>query len=326
MRIIAFGEVMLRLTCEPYKRLIQNPRLDMLFTGTGVNVLAGLHLMGHECYLLSALPNHAVGEAASASLRHLGIHDDYMIYEGNHIGCYFLEMGIGERTSRITYLNRQASSFNQAHYNLTKFAIDIAGFDAIHFCGISLAQSQKMAKTVMEMAKIAKEAGVMIVFDCNYRPSQWQDREETEIKSLYQKMLSLSDIAFLSVKDAAHLDVATEGVAEINILKDIRKKYDLKALFGTRRIDQGYQGYFCTEQQYVESKLYPLTVYDRIGAGDAFASSALHGYFSGWTAEHMIDFAGAAGALAHTTYGDSPVLSLAEIEAYCRYGAGDIKR
>lgn len=326
MRFLAFGEVMLRLTCEPYKMLSQNPKLDMLFTGTGVNVLAGLYLLKHEGHLISALPDNAIGRAAAAQLRHLGIVDDLLIFEGNHIGCYFMEMGIAQRASQITYLNRSESAFNQAHYDFEMLEEAMRGFDAIHFCGISLAQNMMMANTVLKLAEKAKSLGLKVIFDCNYRPSLWTGKDEQTAQQLYQNMMDMADIAFVSSKDALHLGIAIEGKKEQEILTAIWEKFHLEALFGTRRFEHGYQGYLIQNRNYVESRIYPLEIYDRIGAGDAFAAGALHGYFNGWKAEETIDFATASGVLAHSTYGDSPLLTLEEINDFRYYGPKDVRR
>lgn len=326
MKFLAFGEVMMRLTVEPYKKLSQSNKLDMNFTGTGVNVLSGLYQFGHQCSLITVLPNHNVGWAAAGVIRQLGIRDDMITYHGQHIGVYFLEMGIASRPSEITYLNRSESAFNQTDYDLDKLQEQMQGYEAIHFCGISLSQNEKIARTVLNLAKMSKEQGLKVIFDCNYRPTQWAGKDQTETKRLYQKMMNLADIAFVSVKDAAHLDIETENKEEREILQEILERYQLEALFGTRRPQGSYQGYMLSQTDYVESKVYPLEVYDRIGAGDAFAAGVLHGYYQGWGCAKIIDFGTASGVLAHATFGDSPLLKEADVMDYCLNGNRDIRR
>ena len=143
MKIIAFGEVMMRMMPPNYKKLSQVDTLEFLYTGTGVNVLSGLYQMGHEVYLTTRLPDNIVGQAASAHIRKLGIHDDYVCYGTNHIGIYFLEQGIGNRASQITYLNRLDSSFGKSQISDYDFSC-LDGMDALHICGISLALRENL--------------------------------------------------------------------------------------------------------------------------------------------------------------------------------------
>ena len=69
MKIGAFGEVMLRLTPPEYLMLEQTHTLRMSYTGTGVNLVGNLAHFGIESYLLSALPDNRIGEAALGSLK-----------------------------------------------------------------------------------------------------------------------------------------------------------------------------------------------------------------------------------------------------------------
>ena len=139
-------------------------------------------------------------------------------------------------------------------------------------------------------------------------------------------MMQLADLAFVSVKDCVHLGIDTENLSDIEALQKIRETFKLEALFGTFRQGENYTGYMLDKNGYLESRAYPLEIFDRIGAGDAFASGAIHGYFKQVQRQELIDFATAAGALAHTTYGDSPVLSKEEIDDYRLNGRKDLIR
>ena len=173
MKILAFGEVMMRMMPSDYKTLTQVNELEFLFTGTGVNILSGLYQMGEDVSLLTRLPDNAVGKAASANIRKLGINDHYIVYGDNHIGIYFLEKGIGNRASQVTYLNRKDSSFG--HSQLSDYDLScLDGQDALHICGISLAMNNNVREVAFKLAKEAKRRGIKVIFDCNFRPSLWK--------------------------------------------------------------------------------------------------------------------------------------------------------
>ena len=331
MKILAFGEVMLRLMPSHYKTLIQVNDLEFLFTGTGVNILSGLYNMGDDVTLLTRLPNNSVGRAASANIRKLGICDRYVTYGGNHIGIYVLEQGIGNRPSEVTYLNRKESSFCTSTIDDYDFSC-LDGQDVLHICGISLAISDQLRDCVFTLVEEAKARGVKIVFDCNFRPTLWDDEKRNEVKDIYQRMLKLSDIVFAGYKDATLLlempvdqNLPFEQQLE-SLLSTMCEQYNIEAIIGTVRKDESLQGYILKDHQLTFSKEYALTVFDRIGGGDGFAAGAIHAYLHDMPINEMINYATVSGVLAHTTYGDSPMSTKDAILDYMVYGKTDVKR
>lgn len=113
MKILAFGEIMMRLNPSSFKTLTQIDSLDFSFTGTGLNILAGLAENGFVTSMLTALPDNNLGRAAAANIRKLNVLDQGIHYESNHLGIYILELGYGGRPSEVTYLDRAHSSFNE---------------------------------------------------------------------------------------------------------------------------------------------------------------------------------------------------------------------
>lgn len=324
MKILAFGEVMMRLMPPDYKLIAQVDILEYLFTGTGVNVLSGLYQMGNEVFLATRLPDNSVGRAAAAQIRKLGINDKYINYGGNHIGIYFLEVGLGKRSSEVTYMNRKESSFGRSkidHYDVDKILKNI---DCLHLCGISLALSSELRECVFNLASEAKRRGITVIFDCNFRPSLWSDEDRKEVKGIYERILKLSDVVFAGEKDATLLleiekDENLSGINQLKYLLNVmREKYSIKNIFGTIRNNEGstpkLQGYMLDENGFVLSNEQELFVYDRVGAGDAFTAGALHGLFSNKNREDIVEFATCSSVLAHTTYGDAPILGVDKIE------------
>ena len=331
MKIIAFGEVMMRMMPSDYKKLTQVNELEFLFTGTGVNILSGLYQMGEEVALLTRLPNHSVGKAASASVRHLGISDRYIVYGDDHIGIYFLEKGIGNRASQVTYLNRKDSSFGKSQlsdYDLS--CLDC--YDALHICGISLAMNPNVREVAFALAKAAKEKGVKVIFDCNFRPALWNQDERIYVKEIYEEMFKLADVVFAGYKDATLLlemktDFNLPYIKQLEILlQQMCKQYQIETIFGTIRQDETLTGYMMNNNTLTTSQSYDLTVYDRVGGGDGFAAGAIYGYLHHYSENDLVNYATVSGVLAHTTYGDSPITTKEEIEDFIKNGKSDIKR
>lgn len=335
MKILAFGEVMMRLMPPDYKCLTQTNHLEYLFSGTGVNVLSGLYQMGHQAYFLTVLPDNVVGHASAAYLRKLGIKDDYISFKGNHIGIYILEKGLGNRPSQVTYLNRKESSFGQSKVQDYELSI-LDGMDGIHICGISLAVSEEVREVAYTLAQKAKEKGIKVIFDCNFRSTLWSDKESKDIKQIYEKMLLLADVVFAGYKDATLLlDISADQnltfiEQQQQVLKTMCNTYDIEIIFSTHREhNQGrdfLQGCYVTSSEGLITELYPLTIYDRVGAGDGFAVGAIHAYLEKLPLEETIEFAVISGMIAHTTYGDSPIVSKEQIIDVMKHGYQDIQR
>lgn len=335
MKILAFGEVMMRMMPPHYKTLTQTHSLEFLFTGTGVNVLSGLYQMGHQVFIATKLPDNHVGKAAAASIRELGIRDDFVTYGGEHIGIYFLEQGIGNRASQVTYLNRKDSSFGLSQIDDYDFSC-LDHMDALHICGISLAFNENLRQVVERYIEEASKRHIPIIFDCNFRPSLWEGKDHDFIKELYERILLKADIVFAGLKDATLLldkkiDTSLPYHQQIQeACRQICEDYHIAFLFGTSRFQEDEKdfllGYMYHDQQFLMSRPYHLTVFDRVGGGDGFAAGAIHGYFSHMPSHQLIEYATVSGLLAHTTYGDSPILSKQDIFDFMQNGKTVLKR
>ena len=336
MRVVAVGEVMMRLMTQEHKRLFQTNTLKLLFSGTGVNVLSGLYHLGEEVALATTLPDNVVGMAASAAIRKLGITDEHIKYNGNHMGIYILEPGTGNRATHVTYLNRAESSFGVT--DVANYDVDaiLAGADLVHLCGITLALNAQTRALALKFAKRAKELGVKLVFDCNYRASLWEN--QAAARGVYEEILGYADIVSANWKDADLLlgltvdEKLTGDERKIALIQKMQEKFSIEVIFGTVRSENPVtgqkflQGYILDAAGYTESKPYGLTIYDRVGGGDAFAACAIHALHTDMTPLERVEFATVGGVLGHTTYGDSPVSTKAEILSYLKNGPEEITR
>ncbi|PKR84836.1 sugar kinase [Heyndrickxia camelliae] len=334
-KIVAFGEVMMRLQVPGYELLTQSNTLQYSFSGTGVNVASAMTKLGYNGYLVTKLPDNPIGDAAISFLQRLGIARDFISKGGKYVGMYFLENGFGQRASRVTYTNRLESSFNTAV--ISDFDMDLIAenADIIHFCGITLAMTEQVRENMKMLAKKVKEKGGLICFDCNYRPSLW-DGGYTKARPHYEDMLQLADIVLMNEKDAIYiLGMETKATSKEDQLKEliprVAKKFNIQTIAGTHRAinsdnTHSLKGYMYKNDAFVFSKNISFSVYDRIGAGDAYTSGILHGELSGFPAEKTVQFAAAAGMLACTIVGDTPMSTETEILSTMAGNIEDIKR
>ncbi|MCR8658928.1 sugar kinase [Paenibacillus endoradicis] len=316
-QIAAFGEVMMRLQVPGYELLTQANSLNYSFSGTGVNVASSLSRFGHNGLLITTLPANAVGDAAEVYLRKLGLSTTAIMRSGHYIGMYFLENGFGARPSRVTYSNRLESSFNTAPKGTYNYEEIAKQADMVHFCGITLAMNDSVRQHMKDLARTVKANGGIVVFDCNYRPSLWGQDGYEKAKPHYEEMLHYADIVMMNEKDAIFLlgmHTAHESRMEqlTELIPVVAASYGITIVAGTHRTINGDNtnsliGYMYKDQTFTFSKKRTFSVYDRIGAGDAYTSGILHGEISSFTSEKTVEFAATAAMLAHTIVGDTPM-------------------
>lgn len=326
---------MMRLQVPGYELLTQANTLQYSFSGTGVNVASAMTKLGYDGYLVTKLPDNPLGDAAISFLQRLGIRRDFISRGGKYVGMYFLENGFGQRASRVTYTNRLESSFNTAHVSDYDLDLIAESTDIIHFCGITLAMTDQVRESMKILAKKVKEKGGLVCFDCNYRPSLW-DGGYTKAKPHYEEMLDLADIVMMNEKDAMFiLGMETEKNSKeeqlIELIPKVAEKYRIQTIAGTHRAinrdnTHSLRGYMFKKGSFIFSENISFSVYDRIGAGDAYTSGILHGELAGFPAEKTVQFAAAAGMLACTIVGDTPMSTETEILSAMAGTIEDIKR
>lgn len=336
-RIAAFGEVVMRLQVPGVELLSQANTLNYSFSGTGVNVASALARLGHTGFLVSTIPDNALGDAAIANLKKLGIDLSYIYRSGEYIRMYFLENGFGVRPSRVTNSSRQETSFNIAPEATYDF-VDIArNIDVVHFCGITLAVNESIRNYMKTFAKAVKKNSGTVVFDCNYRPSLWSSQGGYEkAKPHYEEMLELADIVMMNEQDAMFvLGMNTKKEEREEQLKDlipaVANRYNISVIAGTHRYikndnTHSLRGFLFKNQTFTFSSIITFSVYDRIGAGDAYTSGIIHGELTGFAPEKTVAFAMAAGMLAHTIVGDTPISSERDILRAMTETVGDVER
>ncbi|MEK4249336.1 sugar kinase [Paenibacillus sp. FSL W7-1287] len=335
-KVAAFGEVMMRLEVPRYATLSQSDQLTYSFSGTGVNVGSALTRYGHHSQMVTVLPSNPLGDAAVAYLRRLGLSTDYVARGGKYVGSYFLEHGFGARPSRVTYTDRWGSSFNTATFDAASFAQVASDIDALHLCGITLAMNDNVRAAMKELAAAVKAAGGTVIFDCNYRPSLWGEDGYKLARPHYEELLQLADLVFMNEKDALHvLGMSTHKEDRAEQLEEliplVAEKYKLKAAAGTHRTintdhTHTLRGYLYKEGQFYYSHPLTFAVYDRVGAGDAYASGIIHGELTEAEPAHAVEFAAYAAMLAHTVAGDTPLATEQEVLDAMKISTRDVSR
>ena len=314
-KIIGYGELLLRLSPIGHGDLIeQSTSLNMDFAGAEANIIADLALLGHPTSFISALPNNPVGRAANQFLQKFRIDTNDMIWDDGRVGAYYIEHGVAIRGTRVTYdranssvANTELSSeiwskiFNQASYFI--------------LTGITPALSETCRENIQRALTAAKEQGVKVVFDLNYRRTLWSMQEA---RNSFEKILPYVDIliankgAAFDVFDVQTIkveDYKTMAIATQQAAIALSEKGDFDCIAMTMRLqntaeDNVLGGMIQIGQEQTFSQPIPSKIIDRLGGGDAFAAGIIHGLIKEWSGEKMVNFATAAFANTQTIKGD----------------------
>lgn len=271
-KVVAFGEIMLRLT-PPNKNLIKEAKtFDAYYGGTESNVLVGLAALGHETDYITGLPDNDLGEAVLKHLRSYGVGTGHIVMRGDNLGMYYLEEGFGLRGAKVIY-NRSHAEVN----HLTEKDMD---YDAIfkdcsifHISGISFAISNNARALSFALIREAKKRGIAVSFDFNYRGKLWSIEEA---KGIYQEILKSVDIVFCAKRDIeTFLELPYEEFYNnyqpqylITRERDVLNGNVHEAWASITVYKDGHKETFETKKRTFE-------VLERIGGGDAFAAGVL---------------------------------------------------
>ena len=316
--VIGFGEIMLRLSPLNKERISQGEVFEKRAGGSELNVVSGISSLGLRTGIVTKLPDNEIGKFIKNKIRFYGVSDDYVIYDdsdGKRLGIYYFESGAFPRKPTVVY-DRAGSSFttittkeiNPAVYNSTKI---------FHVSGISLALSENVRQTAIDMIKGFKKYGTLISLDVNYRASLWdEDLARKVITSIFPDV----DILFVSEETSRRMLQRTGTIEEI--MKGYTRDYGIKIVATTERKATSptkhtwdSRIYSALENKFYKEKPYEgIEVVDRIGSGDAYVAGVLFGIVKYNCLQKALEFGNAMAALKNTVPGDLPACDFKEIK------------
>lgn len=326
-KIVAFGEIMLRLSPKDNNIIEDTNEYDAYYGGTESNTLVTLSSLGNETTYITKVPNDSLGKSVIRHLRKHNVGTEGVIFGGDRLGLYFMEQGFGGRPSQVLY-HRKGSSVNTL--TLDELNIDQIFENAnwFHLTGITLGISNQAKELAIKLCEIAKNKNITISFDFNYRSKLWTIEEA---KFAYKEIMPYIDVCFGNIFDLNNfLDINGE-----NAIETFLKMYNIKYLINTKRevINNNTHRISGLAYQYQNNKLnnyqtnsYTFEILDRIGAGDCYDAGIIHLLNQDINnIEEALNFGIRCDILKHFVKGD--VLSITEQEVL-RYNPihQDVKR
>ncbi len=340
MKIVTFGEIMLRLSPAGLNnRFVQADRFDVVYGGGEANVAVSCANYGHEAYFVSKLPTHEIGQSALNALRRYGVKTDYIARGGKRLGIYYLESGSAMRPSKVIY-DRAGSSIAEATAADFDFDAIMEGADWFHWSGITPAISDEAAELTKLACQAAKRHGATVSVDLNFRKKLWT---KEKAQSIMRPLMEYVDVCIGNEEDA-ELCLGFKPDADVNagktdaegyktIFEQMRKEFGFKYVISTLResLSASHNGWkamiYNGEEFYVSKRYDILPIVDRVGGGDSFSGGVIHGLLTKPTQAEALEFAVAASALKHTINGDFNLVSVDEVEALAGGdGSGRVQR
>lgn len=328
-KVITMGEIMLRLSTPSHERFIQADNFDVNYGGGEANVAVSLAGFGHDAQFVTAVPDNEIGECALSTLRKYQVGTKYVAKEGERLGIYFLESGSSVRPSKVIY-DRAHSSISTVKPEAFDFDQIFEGVDWFHFTGITPAISDNAAELTEAALKKAKEHGVKVSVDLNFRKKLWTSEKAQQVMT---RLMKYVDVCIGNEEDANLVlgfkpegsDV-TSGNLKLSgyqsIFEQMTQKFGFEYCVSSLRVsrsasDNGWSAciYSGKTGEFYHSREYSITpIVDRVGGGDSFAAGVICGLLDGKDFKEALEFGVAASALKHTIPGDINLVTRKEVE------------
>ncbi len=331
--IVCFGEVLLRLSAPGAERLLQTPTLAVAYGGAEANVAASLARFGHDVRMVSVLPDTALGHAVLGELRRHGVDTRLIRLASGRLGLYFLAPGAGLRAAEVIY-DRAHSTFAEQDFSARNWNEALAGAGWFHVSGVTAALGQRAADAAIASVRAARDAGLTVSFDGNYRARLWQNWD-SDAPAILRAIMSEADVLFGDHRDIGLALGATfagvepgRAAAEAAFAAFPR----LQRIAHTLRVEHSVGRHDISAAMYARGEAWTAPaiavteIVDRIGAGDAFAAGTIHGLRHDWECEATLKFALMAAALKHTIPGDINLATEAEVLAAIADGGVSVRR
>jgi len=339
-KVVTFGEIMLRLSTPMHQRFVQASQFDIHFGGGEANVAVSLAQFGIDSYYVTRLPENEMGEAALNSLRKYGVKTDFIVRGGERLGIYFLETGASQRPSKVIY-DRSRSAIAEIAPGMVNWADVFKGTNWFHMSGITPALSQGAAETAIDAVKNAKQKGVTVSCDLNYRKKLWSSELAEKTMSLVMQHV---DVVIANEEDAEMVFGIKASGADVHSGKLDASRYQsvgeqlMKRFPGVKSVaitlresisasDNNWSGVFWDGKKFHQSNKYSMRIVDRVGGGDAFAAGLIYGMLNEKSTQETLEFATASSCLKHTIPGDFNHVSVSEVLALMKEGgSGRVQR
>lgn len=327
-KIVGMGEMLMRLSPETGRRFNNTENLQVFFGGSEANAVTACADFGDEVSFITKLPAHDIGQAALNAIRAHGVDTQYIVRGGDRLGIYFCDTGTSIRPTKVIY-DRKDSSMALADPKEFDFDNAFKDADWFHWSGITAAISPSAAESIRLACIKAKEYGLKISCDLNYRAKLWTPDEARKVMI---PLMEYVDVCIANESEASTcLGMDIEGNSMEEVLKKMKETFNFEIIVTVDLDDLSashnqWRSILYNGEIYETDELTLLPIHDRVGAGDAMAGGLIHALLKWNDPQKAIDFASAAGALKATIAGDLNNVTEEEVMALAFTDSKGIQR
>ncbi len=328
MKVLTFGEIMLRLKAPGQERLLQSPAFEVTFGGGEANVAVSLANYGMDAAFLSILPENTIADTCVRELRSFGVDTGNIVRRPGRMGIYFLEAGANQLPSKVVY-DRAYSAIAMAKPGDIDFNAAFSGVDWFHITGITPAISESAMELSLQSVQEAKRRGITVSCDLNYRKNLWKyGKEAAEIMRELAKYVDIAIANEEDVQKALGIDAAVDvqkGELDREKYRLLSEKVlaaypEMRMIAITLRESNsadwnGWAACLNDREQFLVSRKYEMRdIVDRVGGGDSFAGGLIYGLNHYKDHAEALEFAVAASCLKHSILGDYNRVGVQDVE------------
>ena len=327
MKVLTFGEIMLRLKAPGHERFFQSPMLEATFGGGEANVAVSLANYGMDAEFLTVLPKNDIADACIRELRYFGVDTKKIVCGDGRMGIYYLEGGANQLPSKVVY-DRAYSSIAMAKPGDIDWDRAFEGVAWFHITGITPAISESAMELSLESVKEAKKRNITVSCDLNYRKNLWKYGRKAS--KVMRELAKYVDVAIANEEDVQKsLEITVDVNVESGELD--REKYralgnkvleaypNMKCIAITLRESHsadwnGWAACLNDGKDFYVSKKYEIRdIIDRVGGGDSFAGGLIYGLNQYEDKQSALEFAVAASCLKHSIPGDFNRVTVSDV-------------
>jgi len=309
-KILCFGELLLRISPAPTaEEAIKQPMM-LYMGGAEANVATALAAWDMPVKYCTVLPDNFMSRHVISYLEYKGIFTSSILFGGNRIGLYYLELGADLKGS-VVY-DREGSAFSQLRPGMIDWDRVLQDVDWFNFSAISPALSQNVADTCLEAVKAAAAKNIRISIDLNFRSRLWKYGKDP--KEIMPQLVSYCDVVMGNLWSANDLlgipvdpDIHDKGGKQAYMAhagqtsKAIMEAYPkCRVVANTFRFDNQsnnllyYTTLYSNDKLTVSKEFTAQQVVDRSGSGNCFMAGLIYGLHSGHSDEQLVNYATAA--------------------------------
>lgn len=320
--VITFGEAMVRLSPPDFERLEQASTLKMSVGGSELTVAAGVARLGLSTGWVSRLPDNALGRMAQNKAREFGVDTSHLVWtKEDRMGLYFVEYGASPRASGVLY-DRGLSAISRIQSGEVDWEKVFDGARWFHTSGITPALSDDAAAVTEAALRGAREKGLTVSYDLNYRAKLWS---EEKARAVQEPFMHLVDVLITTEEDTERV-FGVHGADYKEVAKLLADRFGLKVvtitLRGTPSVWRNtWSAFAYSEGKFYEDVTYDLEIVDRLGGGDNYSAGFIYGFLGGGV-EKAVRYGNAFSALKQTSWSDFNWATREETETLMRGASG----